>query len=184
MAVGPLRERLTKAATGFALRLRLPVFRAGAVPPVAREQHQRAGAEVRHRRASRARSAQLSSLSRAGSRRLATTSARARWSCFAPARRRTGEKCGCKASSSSCTRTCGVRCSAGCAAWHTRASVSACCSRAPSQPADSLEIYKDDEYIIGDRDLLVNRRVCAAGKHGRDISRVASRAASSASRET
>ena len=31
-------------------------------------------------------------------------------------------------------------------------------SRPPStQPADSLEIYKDDEYIIGDRDLLVNR---------------------------
>jgi hypothetical protein len=27
----------------------------------------------------------------------------------------------------------------------------------PRQPADSLEIYKDDEYIIGDRDLLVNR---------------------------
>ena len=27
----------------------------------------------------------------------------------------------------------------------------------PTQPADSLEIYKDDEYIIGDRDLLVNR---------------------------
>jgi hypothetical protein len=26
-----------------------------------------------------------------------------------------------------------------------------------AQPADSLEIYKDDEYIIGDRDLLVNR---------------------------
>jgi len=29
----------------------------------------------------------------------------------------------------------------------------------PAQPADSLEIYKDDEYIIGDRDLLVNRFV-------------------------
>jgi len=27
----------------------------------------------------------------------------------------------------------------------------------PPQPADSLEIYKDDEYIIGDKDLLVNR---------------------------
>ena len=30
-------------------------------------------------------------------------------------------------------------------------------SPAHLQPADSLEIYKDDEYIIGDRDLLVNR---------------------------
>ena len=29
--------------------------------------------------------------------------------------------------------------------------------RRGAQPADSLEIYKDDEYIIGDRDLLVNR---------------------------
>lgn len=26
------------------------------------------------------------------------------------------------------------------------------------QPADSLEIVKEDEYIIGDKDLLVNRR--------------------------
>ena len=33
-------------------------------------------------------------------------------------------------------------------------------ARGAAQPADSLEIYKDDEYIIGDRDLLVNR--CAA----------------------
>ena len=38
---------------------------------------------------------------------------------------------------------------------HTHADVWLRCAHA--QPADSLEIYKDDEYIIGDRDLLVNR---------------------------
>ena len=48
--------------------------------------------------------------------------------------------------------------------------------RRGAQPADSLEIYKDDEYIIGDRDLLVNRCApCMAALVRSGHGRVASR---------
>jgi hypothetical protein len=88
-------------------------------------------------------------------------SAVACWRSLSPGKELIGETPGCKESSSSSTPTCGAPSSDGCACCCcvacgkvTRADV----AHAHGQPADSLEIYKDDEYIIGDRDLLVNRR--------------------------
>jgi len=96
------------------------------------------------------------------------------WRCLLHVNERIEGRPGFKASSSSCTPTCGALSLDGCVCLvcvrihlgDKKLSVSV----RPPQPADSLEIYKDDEYIIGDRDLLVNRCArhlfCVRGLHG------------------